>query len=62
MTEYEWSVAITSVDGNAYRRWLQDRKIDPKVIEKLVGITGEPRKTPEDLKRIAAVKSVMRVV
>jgi len=45
MTDYEWSVMICKIDGNAYRRWLtRFTKLTPEEIEQRVGATGPERK------------------
>jgi len=41
MTDYEWSVAICLIDGNAYRKWLETHTTaTAKQIAALVGQTG----------------------
>lgn len=45
MTNADWCRAICLIDGNLYRKWLEDRKVDPKVIDKLVGETGPKGKS-----------------
>ncbi len=49
MTNFEWSVAITRIDGNDLRAWLE--KHAPKTgatqaqIDRLVGETGKVKKS-----------------
>ncbi len=55
MTNYEWSVAITRIDGNALRAWLEKHAektgATQAQIDRIVGETGPLRVDREAVRR-----------